>query len=219
MSWLAFHRTEAASALIGKHPAAFLLLSCIAIRARYHPDPCPVSGLEFGQCYVGDWKECGQKSYKQYRVSKELLEKMKFAAFKGTSIGTIASLLQVTESSMIYTVSIECLGQSKGQSKGQSRGNQGANEGPLTNKDIRKEGEDEDRPRPPSWKEVQLFAESCPMPVSPECTAKFFDEMESTQWTYRGVACVATRAWHARFRMFITNWNQNEQGNRFKNGQ
>lgn len=143
MSWLAFHRTEAASALIGKHPAAFLLLSCIAIRARFHPDPCPVTGLEFGQCFLGDWQECGQKSYKQYRVSKGLLEKMKFAAFKGTSKGTIASLLQVTESSMIYSVSISRSGQPEGQAQGQSRGNQGANEGPLTNKDIRIQGERE----------------------------------------------------------------------------
>lgn len=217
MSWLAFHRTEAASALIGKHPAAFLLLSCIAIRARFHPDPCPVTGLEFGQCFLGDWQECGQKSYKQYRVSKETLEKMKFAAFKGTSKGTIATISQVPESSMIYSVSITRSWQAEGQGQGQTRGNQGANEGPLTNKDIRKQGEDEEsRPRPPSWKEVQAFAESSPMGVSKECTAKFFDEMESVQWTYKGVACIATRAWHARFRMFITSWNQNEQGRKFQ---
>lgn len=74
------------------------------------------------------------------------------------------------------------------------------------------EEEEQNHPLPPSWTEVKTFAESAPVIISPECTAAFFDEMESVQWTYRGQPCIERNAWHARFRRFSTNWNQNEQG-------
>jgi len=72
--------------------------------------------------------------------------------------------------------------------------------------------DDEDRPRPPSFDEVQAFAKSAPMPVSDDCTEAFFDEMESVQWTYRSMPCIEREAWHARFRRFTTHWNNNERG-------
>ena len=142
MSWLSLHRTHSAELLIQRHPKAFLLLSIIAMRARYLEEACPITGLSYGQAFIGDWQDCGQESYKGYRLSKNTLTELKFAAFKGTSRGTIATLLPRDEQSMIYTISNDRLGQTKGQAEGQSRGNQGANEGPLT---IRKEGKKEKR--------------------------------------------------------------------------
>jgi len=136
MSWLACHRNESALVLISKHPAAFLLLSLIAIRARFHSETCPVTGLESGECFIGDWEECGQKSYKQYRVSKSVLQKSGYAAFKGASRGTIAKLLQVPENVMIYSISND----RSGQGQGQAGGKLGASWGPLTNKETRKQG-------------------------------------------------------------------------------
>lgn len=66
-------------------------------------------------------------------------------------------------------------------------------------------------PPPPSFKEVESFAKSQPIPISQACIERFFDEMESTEWTYRGQACVTSRAWHARFRMYATRWAENER--------
>lgn len=140
MSWLSLHRTHAAELLIQRHPKAFLLLSIIAMRARYSEDECPITGLSYGQAFIGDWQDCGQESYKGYRISKNTLTELKFAAFKGTSRGTIATLLPRDEESMIYTISNGRLGQAEGQAEGQTRGKQGANKGPLT---IKKEGKKE----------------------------------------------------------------------------
>jgi hypothetical protein len=62
---------------------------------------------------------------------------------------------------------------------------------------------------PPSFDEVSKFAKSQPFGIQDECIEAFFDEMESLQWTYKGVACVTTNAWHARFRRYATNWSNN----------
>lgn len=142
MSWLSLHRTHSAELLIQRHPKAFLLLSIIAIRARYLEEACPITGLTYGQAFIGDWQDCGQESYKGYRLSKNTLTELKFAAFKGTSRGTIATLLPRDEQSTIYTISNGRLGQAEGQAEGQTRGKQGANKGPLTTK---KEGNKEEK--------------------------------------------------------------------------
>jgi hypothetical protein len=78
-------------------------------------------------------------------------------------------------------------------------------------KEIEGEGEVETRSPSPSFAEVQRFANSQPIPIPPACIERFFDEMESTEWTYRGQPCIAPRAWHARFRMYATRWAENER--------
>ncbi len=72
------------------------------------------------------------------------------------------------------------------------------------------EGEEEIAPPPsPKFEEVERFAKSQMFPIPEECTAAFFDEMEALQWTYKGMPCVDTRAWQARFRKWATNWHNN----------
>lgn len=117
VSWLSYHRTESADLLQKRHPAAFLLLSLIARRARYAEDPCQVTKLTFGQCFIGDWREAGLSSQKQYRIAKEVLQQGQFAAFQGTNKGTTATLLPTA----FYSISNENLGRAEGQSKGKPR--------------------------------------------------------------------------------------------------
>jgi hypothetical protein len=101
MSWLALHRSVEASALLQRHPTAFLLLTQIALRARYETGVCPVTKLGFGQAFIGDFKEAGIASEMAYRHAKSVLLGCNFATFKGTNKGTIATLC----SSAIYSIS------------------------------------------------------------------------------------------------------------------
>jgi hypothetical protein len=78
--------------LQAKHPSAFLLLSQIARRARL--TPCPVTGLEIGQAYIGDYRQAGIQSERKYRTAKNTLKTRGFSTFKATSKGTIATLLE-----------------------------------------------------------------------------------------------------------------------------
>jgi len=66
-------------------------------------------------------------------------------------------------------------------------------------------------PSPPKFPELDKFAKSQPMPIPEDCIEAFFDEMESLQWTYKGMPCVATSAWQARFRKWTTNWINNQR--------
>lgn len=91
-SWLCFYRSQEAEELQAKHPNAFLLLSQIARRARL--TLCPVTGLEIGQAYIGDYRQAGIQSERQYRTAKNTLKTRGFSTFKATSKGTIATLLE-----------------------------------------------------------------------------------------------------------------------------
>lgn len=91
-SWLTYHRSQEADELQAKHPNAFLLLCQIARRARLIP--CPVTGLEIGQAYIGDYRQAGIQSERQYRTAKNTLKTRGFSTFKATSKGTIATLLE-----------------------------------------------------------------------------------------------------------------------------
>ena len=81
-------------------------------------------------------------------------------------------------------------------------------------KGIRKEGEEEGNcygvsPPSPKFEDVMKFAKGQAFPISQECAEAFFDEMEALQWTYKGQPCIATSAWHGRFRKWATNWLNN----------
>lgn len=97
--WIALHCGEESQALIRKHPTAFLLLTQIAMRARWKP--CPIQKLAVGQAFIGDWREAGIKSEMAYRLAKIILADCGLATFEGTNKGTIATL----SSTMIYSIS------------------------------------------------------------------------------------------------------------------
>jgi hypothetical protein len=91
-SWLCYHRSAEAKELQARHPNAFLLLCQIARRARL--TPCPITGLQIGQAYIGDYRQAGIQTERQYRTAKNTLKKREFSTFKATSKGTIATLLE-----------------------------------------------------------------------------------------------------------------------------
>jgi hypothetical protein len=91
-SWLCYYRTSEADELQARHPNAFLLLCQIARRARL--TPCPIRGLQIGQAYIGDYRQAGIQTERQYRTAKNTLKTRGFSTFKATSKGTIATLLE-----------------------------------------------------------------------------------------------------------------------------
>ncbi len=74
-----------------KHPNEFLLLSLIALRAR-RTDDVDFTGLKVGQAMIGDYKNCGLTE-QRYRSAKTNVQAWGLATFKGTSKGTIATLM------------------------------------------------------------------------------------------------------------------------------
>ncbi len=108
----------------------FILLTIIALRARRTQSK--VADLQIGQALIGDYENYGLTE-KKYRTAKKNLEKWGLVAFKGTSKGTIATLIE----SSIYDINIELAGEQKGEqraSEGRAEGEQGA-----TNKNVKNE--------------------------------------------------------------------------------
>lgn len=97
--FVALHQSEEAAELLKRHPNAFLLLTQIALRARW--TDCRISGVKAGSAEIGDWKAAGLASEMVYRQAKKTLERLGLASFRGTNRGTIATLLDST----IYSVS------------------------------------------------------------------------------------------------------------------
>jgi hypothetical protein len=96
-NFVGFHRGEQTDYLQRHHPQAFLLLCLIARRARYTEDRCPITGLGFGEAFIGDWKEAGLISRSSYRCAQRTLKARTLCVFKGTTSGanrgTTATLL------------------------------------------------------------------------------------------------------------------------------
>lgn len=170
--WICLNRSDSLNALIRDHPAAFLLLTQIAIRARWTEDICPVTKLGYRECRIGDWRNAGLASEKQYRLAKKVLIDCQFGAFRGASRGTVATLLPLAP----YGFSNDC----SGQAEGQARGGQGA----TKNKVIRKDEEKEDWPSLPfpsdsfrnSWEEWLSFRKEKKKPITPKAAARQFAE-------------------------------------------
>lgn len=74
-----------------KDAPAFLLLTQIALRARWSREP-GLNNLSFGEALVGDSRAIGLTE-KAYRLAKARLAKWRLADFRGSSKGTIATLL------------------------------------------------------------------------------------------------------------------------------
>jgi len=88
--WFKAVRSDEGLELIAMNPCAFSLLYVIAHRANWH-GKFNRHGLGLGQAFIGDYKRCGM-SQRQYRTAKGQLEKHRFATFKPTNKGTVATL-------------------------------------------------------------------------------------------------------------------------------
>jgi len=88
--WIALHCGEDSEALLMNRPAAFLLLTQIAMRAKWKP--CSITKLNAGQAFIGDWREAGLSSEKVYRNAKAFLAECGLATFEGRTKGTVATL-------------------------------------------------------------------------------------------------------------------------------
>jgi hypothetical protein len=97
--FIALHCGDETAALIAGHPNAFLLLTQIAMRAKWKD--CPITKLKAGQAFIGDYQEAGIHSEMAYRHAKKVLADCGLATFKGTNKGTVASL----ENSTIFSIS------------------------------------------------------------------------------------------------------------------
>ncbi|MEN6424333.1 MAG: hypothetical protein ABFE13_03150 [Phycisphaerales bacterium] len=70
---------------------AFTLLTVIALRAR-RSDEFNIHNLKSGEALIGDYKRYGL-TRQQYRTAMKRLKQWGFAAFKPTTRGTVATLL------------------------------------------------------------------------------------------------------------------------------
>ncbi len=134
--WIALHCGDESHALLEKHPNAFLLLTQIAMRAKWKD--CPITGLEAGQAFIGDWREAGIRSEMAYRHAKSVLARCKLATFKGTNKGTVATLANPT----IFSITAPT---NNGQSSNRTTGQQqtGSELGTTNHTDIRIYGDSE----------------------------------------------------------------------------
>ena len=101
--FVALHRSEDILALMERHPNAFLLLSLIAVRARWSEEACAITGLRQGQALIGDWRKAGIGSEMRYRTAKKRLESCGFITTKTTGKGTVATLTDKAP----FSVSVE----------------------------------------------------------------------------------------------------------------
>ena len=90
--FVGLHRSNATRSLMEHQPKAFLLLTQIALRARYSSERDPITGLGYGQAQIGDFEKAGLTTESEYRHAKKTLEETGLATFAGTSKGTIATL-------------------------------------------------------------------------------------------------------------------------------
>jgi hypothetical protein len=91
--FIALHRSEEARSLQERHPKAFLLLTQIALRARYAPEPDGITGLRHGQALIGDFRAAGISTTGEYRHAKKVLFAAGLATFETTNKGTVATLI------------------------------------------------------------------------------------------------------------------------------
>ena len=108
--FIALHCGDETSALLSQHPNAFLLLTQIAMRAKWKD--CSITRLKAGQAFIGNWREAGLKSEKAYRHAKTILSDCKLATFQGANKGTIATLAD----SKVFSISADGRGRTRGPS-------------------------------------------------------------------------------------------------------
>lgn len=165
-------RSEEATELVARNPNAFILLYIIASRAqrtsafnRYNLTP--------GEALIGDYEAYGMTE-KNYRTAKEQLQKFNFAAFKGTSKGTIATLIN----SRVFNINIEKEGGQSGE-QGAEEGRTGGEQGATTKNDKKDKNEikREAALKVPTLDEVKALFENNDAEAE-----KFYDHYESNGW-------------------------------------
>jgi len=88
--WFRAVRGNEGLELVAMNPCAFSLLYVIAHRANWR-GTFNRAGAGPMQALIGDYKTCGM-TQRQYRTAKAQLAKHRFATFKPTSRGTVATL-------------------------------------------------------------------------------------------------------------------------------
>ena len=133
MCFIKLKRTKELEELF-KYPNEFILLSLIAYRAKRTENR--FDDLEIGEAMIGDISKI-RMSNSAYRRAKNRLSKWKLCAFRGTSRGTIATLLD----SSIYDINPQTAELSSEQSKDYQVSNQKAIKG-ATNNNVKNEKND-----------------------------------------------------------------------------
>ena len=101
-TYIKVKRSDDLKQLLKRNHKELILLTVIASRARRISDPCSFTGLAQNQAMIGDHSNYGMTE-REYRTAKKNLEKWKFATFKGTHKGTIATIT----STSIYDINCE----------------------------------------------------------------------------------------------------------------
>ena len=127
--FIALHRGDETSALLASHPNAFLLLTQIALRAKWKD--CPITKLTRGQAFIGDYQAAGISTEMAYRHAKKVLTDCGLATFQGTNKGTVATLVNATIFSIAANAS-NGQGNSQATDKERTRNGQGTDKERLT---------------------------------------------------------------------------------------
>lgn len=149
--WVALHRSEETLALLENYPNAFLLMTQIALRAKWKD--CPITGLKTGEALIGDWKKAGLRSPKAYQNAKIRLEKCGLATFQGGNKGTRAKLVD----SRVFSITTDTRGKQMGNSRGGEEQSAGNTRG-TNHKETRKSG----NPETPQFAEAGASSDPAP---------------------------------------------------------
>ena len=134
--WFIAFRSPEFLELLREDPKGFCLLSLVAHRARWSEDQCQVTGLGYGQAFIGDFKAAGIETRQAFRLACKRLFKRGFLTIQGTNKGTIATLLPQA----IYGMQAPA----KEPAQEPTRNHQGTIKEPLNKKERKKEGEKEE---------------------------------------------------------------------------
>lgn len=218
--FVALHRNDTAQALLEKHPTAFLLLTQIAMRARWKNEPCPVTGLKKNEAFIGDFRAAGLRSEKAYRNAKEQLKRVGLCGFRratqGAKRGTIAILLNEE----IFSIS-----QDEGAEQRAVEGRSGGGARATKNKETKKQGNTHppsagasvsNSQKIPTLDQAERYASSAPTTISKECARAWHDDRTSLGWEKpkgNSAHTYPIRNWMADLRSYAANWQSNRQGN------
>lgn len=130
-------RDQKVDELMKFSPAAFLLVTQIARRARRDSSGLNPHSLAVGEALIGDCKSIGLTDQK-YRTAKKHLEKCKIATFRATNKGTVATLCD----SSIYNINAEQ--DNEPDNSRATNSQRTANEQVTTKKNVKKGKNDEE---------------------------------------------------------------------------
>lgn len=182
--FIALHCGEVTETLLEHCPNAYLLLTQIAMRAKWKD--CPITGMNAGEALIGDWKKAGLTSPKSYEVAKKKLEKWGLATFKGGNRGTVAALTNTS----IFSLSTDFRG-----NQGEPRGKLAGTKGGLTTQST----QSTQKLERPTLDDVKAFSVEIGLPES-DGESRFYS-WEANEWTNKGKPVkdwkATIRAWKA----------------------